>query len=63
VKSRADASRLVQAANGNGQQVAITHIEVYAAPILNGELVAELWERLGHGVICASCTLNAALGT
>ena len=34
---------------------AFVHVPRVAFTLLSGELVAEPWERLGHGVICSSC--------
>jgi|SRR5215475_1175921 len=37
---------------------AFVHVPRTAFSLLNGELVAEPWERLGQGVICGSCRLQ-----
>ena len=34
---------------------ALVHVPRTAFTLLSGELVAEPWERLGQGMICASC--------
>ena len=34
---------------------AFVHVPRVAFKLLSGELIAEPWERLGRGMICASC--------